>query len=279
MLGAAGLGAALAVLLAATQVSGGDGREPPRLLTTGTPGFPDPRGDPPAPADHVAAAAAGQWADFPAGRGRRPIVLVGPVSHRPGYRLTITDVRLGSRPYHTDRGRVRLPAWIVTFRGGTYGPSSILAVTPSAVRGYRPLEGPHTIDRVHVAADGRTLTVHFVGARAGTGPCTADYAGGLEESAGGVGVVVVVKPRRVRPTRPVTCRAVGYPREVTLRLQEPLGDRVAFDGQTAAPLLAGERPSVRVGERGEVQPTPRVGGLTEPFAGAVRRLRRGGCRG
>lgn len=87
-----------------------------------------------------------------------------------------------------------------------------------------------------VSADGRTLNLTVIGAAAGTGPCTADYAATATESSNAV--AVEVHETLHMTSAPVACEQVGYPRQITVRLVAPLGPRVLVDTKARAPIVA-----------------------------------------
>lgn len=69
-----------------------------------------------------------------------------------------------------------------------------------------------------MAADGRTLTIRFTGAAAGSGPCQAEYLGGADETAHAVGLAVLPITRPADEDEPSNCTAEGHRRVVTVRL-------------------------------------------------------------
>lgn len=151
--------------------------------------------------------------------------------------LTITDVRLGSARFQTDRGRVPLPAWLFSFQE-TIDPAAVLAVVPSAQYtspDWNP-RIPFAGGGAQVSADGRTLNLTVIGAAEGTGPCTADYAATATESSNAV--AVEVHETLHMTSAPVACEQVGYPRQITVRLVAPLGPRVLVDTKARAPIVA-----------------------------------------
>src|SRR5438132_11811376 len=93
---------------------------------------------------------------------------------RPPAPLVITQVRFGRASFGTDRGARLLPAWRFSF-DGVMNPAAVLAVAASS-RFAAPTEslGRSSVG-ARLARDGRTVTIGFVGAKAGAGPCTADY--------------------------------------------------------------------------------------------------------
>jgi hypothetical protein len=141
-------------------------------------------------------------------------------------------MRLGTGVYNTDDGQVRLPAWVLRFRHVT-DPAEVLAISPRSVfRSPRPVAGaPAVMGEAMLARDGRTLTLQFVGAAAGTGPCTADYRPELAQSRSAVAVVLHEQDHGSG-----ACAAVGYRRQVTTVLPSALGGRVLVDAATRAAI-------------------------------------------
>jgi hypothetical protein len=146
--------------------------------------------------------------------------------------LVISGVSLGTGSFNTDRGTQVLPAWMFTFDGVT-NPAAVLAVAASsrfplpATSSVAPGVGAST-------ATGRTLDISFVGAAAGAGPCTADYALDARESK--TAVAVSIRQTRYGDGTEVVCAAVGYQRHVRLRLTAPLRNRVLVDAATKGPV-------------------------------------------
>jgi hypothetical protein len=149
--------------------------------------------------------------------------------------LKISTVRLGVGVFQTDRGPRRLPARLFRFVG-LRGAAAVLAVSPARI--FSPPSSPAGVlpfvSGAGLSADGRTLTGEFVGAPAGTGPCTADYHLELAQSREAVAVAV-----REHDTN-VACSAVGYPRHVTRVLSAPLGARVVVDAASRAAVAVSE---------------------------------------
>jgi hypothetical protein len=75
--------------------------------------------------------------------------------------------------------------------------------------------------------NGRTLTLRFVGAAAGTGSCTADCRAELAQSRSAVAVVLHEQDHGSG-----ACATVGYQRQVTTVLPSALGGRVLVDAAT-----------------------------------------------
>ncbi|MCU1499401.1 MAG: hypothetical protein JWM47_3354 [Acidimicrobiales bacterium] len=141
--------------------------------------------------------------------------------------LSITTVKLGSATFLTDRGSITLPAWQFWFRNIT-NPASVLAVSES--ERYRP-PGPAPNAMSSFGArrgpNSHTITLSIIGAPAGTGPYTADAA--ESPTAAAIDVHEIS-----HHTGPGFCTLEGHPRNVTVVLQSPLGNRVLVDSKTKA---------------------------------------------
>lgn len=150
-------------------------------------------------------------------------------------RLTVTGVRLGTALFDTDRGPRQLPAWLFGL-AGVRDPAGVLAVAAGRifVPPGRPANPRPFVADARLGRDGRTLTVRFTGAAAGTGPCTASYS--MAQAASGTAVVIAVHEHAHDGA--VACAAVGYPRMATVVLRAPLGGRVLVDAAsgTAIPV-------------------------------------------
>ena len=151
--------------------------------------------------------------------------------------LKVIDIRLGTAVFSTDRGPRSLPTWTFTF-AGVAGPANVLAV-PAADRW--PLAGMPAFaplsDQATLSADGRHITLHFVGSPPGSGPCEANYVAHVAQSA----TAVSLSARALATTKPsanVACSAVGYLRTVTVTLTRALGNRVLID-PNGAPIPIG----------------------------------------
>ena len=155
----------------------------------------------------------------------------GPAS---GVRLVVTAIQLGTAEFDTDRGRQDLPAWQFSFQGVT-DPAAVLAVASSRL--FQPAvaatRGAMVTD-ARVGADGRTLTVGFVGLAAGSGPCTANYSVTAETSRTAVAVSVHAHDAGGSGTAALTCNLVGYHREATTVLDAALGARVLVDAASGS---------------------------------------------
>jgi hypothetical protein len=140
--------------------------------------------------------------------------------------LRIVGVELGAGDFTTDRGRQRLPGWQITLQG-IADPVIVLAVASPAVFD-SPMPYP-SADRVAgLSSSSRTLTIEFVGAHEGTGPCEEEYTALVTQARWAVSVFVQALPKPA-PTGVVECDLVGYDDHLTVRLDQPLGNRVLVD--------------------------------------------------
>jgi hypothetical protein len=117
---------------------------------------------------------------------------------------------------------------------GVADPARVLAIPPQNrwPRDRTSVGGDYAQQSVTISSDGRRATVSFVGAAAGTGPCTAEYLADVAQSS----TAIAVSIRAVAAADPaVACPAVGYSRSVTISLNPSLGNRVIIDAQ-GAPL-------------------------------------------
>ena len=163
-----------------------------------------------------------------------------------------TGVQLGSGLFLTDRGWRVLPAWLFSLTG-VQNSAKVLAVGPSAIYSAPVTRGGDSAAQVSVAvgAGGRHIVANFVGAAAGTGPCTASYALSVKESKQAAAVAVVSHPhaqtatgKRQRQTY-VACSSVGYLRHASAELEAPLGERVVVDAKSEGAASATPAPAHR----------------------------------
>ena len=153
--------------------------------------------------------------------------------------IYITGIALVDHAFLTDRGTRPLPAWRMQLRGVS-GDVYVLAVAPSA-------RYPHTAQPDEptspATSNGRSLTIGFVARHRSTGPCDPAYRSTLRVAQTRTAVVLAVTIRdEPLPPRagPVACPALiteptrrperGAPRTVTVKLGQPLGNRVVVDG-------------------------------------------------
>jgi hypothetical protein len=150
-------------------------------------------------------------------------------------RLAVTAMSLGTGVFDTDRGPLRLPAWVLDLRQ-VPDPARVLAVAParffqaaSRSAGSSPL-----LRTASLGPDGRTLTVQFVGAQPGSGDCTAGYRLLAAGSAVAVAVTLVTD---VHGDPNAACSSVGYSRHASTVLPARLGDRVLVDAPSAMAVI------------------------------------------
>jgi hypothetical protein len=149
--------------------------------------------------------------------------------------LMVTSAKLGTADFPTDRGVRSLPAWVFRF-AGVSNPAMVLAI-PATDRWPRPgmPVGNGGEGSVTISKDGSQVTLSFVGAAPGTGPCQAEYAADVSQSA----TAVSISPRELpgHGDGQENCDAVGHLRTVTATLKSPLGNRVVVNPQ-GVPLPA-----------------------------------------
>jgi hypothetical protein len=140
----------------------------------------------------------------------------------------------------TDRGRRRLPAWRFSFtRVAT--PASVLALAPPDVfipprlqQLGPPGPGNSIEDSATTDRSGTVITIHFVGAPSGHGPCDARYRASAVASRRAVAFTIkTITP----PSQSTTiCAAVGYARTAVLHLRTPLGARALISSSDGGAL-------------------------------------------
>jgi hypothetical protein len=160
-----------------------------------------------------------------------------------GASLSIMAVTLSTATFSTDRGRRSLPAWAFRF-AGVRDPASVLAIAPANrwPKTPPPSQDPESF-AARIAPGGHTVTLTFIGAAAGTGPCDAQYAADIAQSSTAVVVSVREIPSATSQPAPsgdvaMGCDDVGYRRELTVTLTPGLGGRVLIDSY-GAPIPAG----------------------------------------
>jgi hypothetical protein len=149
---------------------------------------------------------------------------------RPPNPLVITGIRFGTSSFGTDRGTRLLPAWLFSFEG-VQDPAAVLAVAPSSRFPAPAASTGMASVGVRLSPDGRSVTIRFVGAAAGRGPCTADYT--VDQLASDTAVAVKV---RETARRDGLCDLVGHLRQLDILLGSPLRDRVLVDAATKGPV-------------------------------------------
>jgi hypothetical protein len=154
--------------------------------------------------------------------------------------LVVRSVRLGTATFVTDRGRERLPAWQFMFQRVAQ-PASVLAVAapdvfvPPALQELGPPGPGNSIeDSARADRSGTRLTISFVGAPAGTGPCDAQYTvrGTANRRAVAFTIVTIRQPGNAG----AICTAVGRGRTAVVHLPRPLGARVLVSSSDAGAI-------------------------------------------
>nr|WP_285562271.1 hypothetical protein [Streptomyces hygroscopicus] len=144
--------------------------------------------------------------------------------------LTVTGAKPGRMTVATSRGPAVVPAWLFSLEGYA-DPLTRAAVTASPLP--RPPIGPgggvpgQPLDRVvRIAVDGRSVTVIALDGVCDDGPVVT-----VLETAGSV-----VLSGAVENQEHGDCTKQARPRQVTVRLAQPVGDRVVLDAHTGRPI-------------------------------------------
>ena len=151
--------------------------------------------------------------------------------------LAVTGAQPAAVTVRTTRGLASVPAWRFTVAGLGWEVSEIavartaLAVLP----GYGPIppagqNTPGVNVLTAVSADGRTLTLSFIGSA-----CDAAWGAYRYES----NATVVVGSWEKPSAGNTPCPAVGMPRTARVTLAGPLGTRVILDVASGLPLVSG----------------------------------------
>jgi hypothetical protein len=151
--------------------------------------------------------------------------------------ITVTGAQPGVVTVRTSRGLASVPAWHFTVAGLGWRVSEV-AVSRSALvvlSGYGPIppagrNTPGVSGLTAVSADGRTLTLSFIGSA-----CDAAWGAYRYESGG-----TVVAGSWEKPSAGNTpCPAVGMPHTARVTLARPLGTRAVLDVASGLPLVPG----------------------------------------
>jgi hypothetical protein len=154
-----------------------------------------------------------------------------------GPHLTVTGAKLGEMTLATSRGPATVPAWLFTLDGYDT-PLKRVALSPSKLpespikpAGQVSTDELTPLDRlVEVAGDGRSVTV-----RANHGSCDDGPVVDVLETGGSV-----VLSASVVGTKDGPCTADLTGKAVTVKLDQPVGDRVLLDSFTGRPVPYGE---------------------------------------
>ncbi|WP_027345193.1 hypothetical protein [Hamadaea tsunoensis] len=150
--------------------------------------------------------------------------------------LDFTSVTLGTAEFHTDRGPLRLPAWLFD-APEALGPVAVAAVAPSAF--WQPVtrRSPTAPAADTIAADGVTLTVQLPDSdNKCPGAAVYEYTAVAQETA--TAIAVSLHQRLVSPaassSEPCISDLMLRFRAYQVKLAAPLGNRVVIDGDGAA---------------------------------------------
>jgi hypothetical protein len=156
--------------------------------------------------------------------------------------LVVTGATLTTMRLSTSRGTATVPAWEYTLRGTAVrigyvavDPTRTVEITPPPWDATDPPAGT-SVDSAAVSADGRRLTLHFVGSPGpASQPCGADYTARAVESDRAV-VAIVEEHGYTGPNPPQACTLIGAERTATLELSRPLGDRAVLEVRQGLPV-------------------------------------------
>ncbi|WP_369199295.1 hypothetical protein [Streptomyces sp. PU-14G] len=149
-------------------------------------------------------------------------------------RLRVTGAKLGEMSVTTSRGTAKVPAWLFSLEGYDT-PLKQAAVIPSGLprSPVRPVAGgPSRLDGlVRYSVDERAVTVI-----SSHGDCDDGSAVDVLETSRSVVLSAFVKGRRGG-----LCTKQAKLQQVTVRLAQPVGDRVLLDAHTGQPVLYSTR--------------------------------------
>jgi hypothetical protein len=157
--------------------------------------------------------------------------------------LEVMSARLTTVRMSTTKGDAAVPAWEFTLIGSrvritrvAVDSSATVTVSPPPWDATNPPDGL-SIEAATVSADGRRLTVRFVGAP-GTAavPCGVDYTTETVESGSAVVVILVEHFYTGDPKGIDGCADVGADRTATADLDQPLGDRAVLEVREGRPV-------------------------------------------
>lgn len=154
--------------------------------------------------------------------------------------LVVRAAHLGVATFVTDRGQKRLPAWQFSFKG-VARPALVLALaspdvfTPPPLQQLGPTGPGNSIeDSARSNRLGTAITIFFIGAPPGNGPCDASYS--ASSVANRRAVAFTIKTRTPPASPDTVCTTVGYTRKTTLHLTRPLGRRVLISSSDGGAL-------------------------------------------
>ncbi len=160
--------------------------------------------------------------------------------------MQVVGARLITTTVASTHGGVRVPAWALSLRG-----SRLVVVRPAVPAQPDVTLPPPTdvdarpdlyVDSGEVGVDGLTVTAELTGSpRPRSQVCGADYTGRAVESEHAVVVLLTEHPHV--GGHDVGCDTAGARRTVTVRLDQPMGDRALLGGPYGAPVPVMRRAS------------------------------------
>ncbi|MFE7049869.1 hypothetical protein ACFVAM_16075 [Streptomyces californicus] len=151
--------------------------------------------------------------------------------------LTVTGATLGEMTLYTSRGPATVPAWLFTLQNYT-APLKRAAVSPSKLPP-PPVKPAHDLPAsqlaplgrlVRIAGDGRSVSVIAIHGACDDGP-SADVL----ETRGSV-----VLSASVKNPETGNCSTQEREKQVTVKLNRPVGDRLLLDAYTGRPVPYGQ---------------------------------------
>jgi hypothetical protein len=161
-----------------------------------------------------------------------------------GTPMRVTSAELGAVPARTAHGWASVPAWLFTVEGAAFRVARIAVDTdpPPYRESFMGAQYARVAQAIAHASPQNVMTVDYLGAPSGVGPCSGEYTAHAVEGEAAVVVVVepMVPPEWVREeSRNVACAPLGpfgpY-RQATVYLSRPLGERVLL-GVDGTPLM------------------------------------------
>ncbi|MFC5747953.1 hypothetical protein [Actinomadura rugatobispora] len=154
--------------------------------------------------------------------------------------LEVTGARLRSAPMETAHGRASVPVWMLDLEGTPVRlalKATDPRLEPEALKPrFQPGGGVYApVSRVEAPTQGSSMTVQYIGAPPGEGPCSAEYRARVVEGETAVVAIVQARPRR-EPVEGVACAPAGTLRREVISLSRPLGERVVLDLAQGLPV-------------------------------------------
>lgn len=161
--------------------------------------------------------------------------------------LQITGAHLTTGSIDTSRGPATVPMWAFSVRGTGVLVTRVavadkVTVVPPPWDAYHPPVGLR-VERASVAAEGRELTVFFVGAPDPAAlPCGADYSAEGVESATAVVIIIYEHPYSGPYPSNWGCALVGAERSATVNLAATLRSRAVLEVTEGLPVPVAPTP-------------------------------------